>query len=58
MVTFIILTIVLLVALVIAAVALLMGAAGFLVTFGDIIVCAALIALLIRFLIKKRNGSK
>lgn len=58
MVTFIILTIVLLVALVIAAVALLMGAAGFLVTFGDIIVCVALIALLARFLIKKRKGSK
>lgn len=58
MVTFIILTIVLLVALVIAAVALLMGAAGFFVTFGDIIVCVALIALLVRFLIKKRKGSK
>lgn len=58
MVTFTILTIILIVALAIAAVALLIGAAGFFVTFGDVIVCVALITLLVRFLIKKRKGSK
>lgn len=55
MILFAILTIILLILAVVAIVAISIGGAAFIVIFGDLIVCIAIIVLIIRFLIKRRN---
>lgn len=55
MILFIVLAIIALIVGAIAVVTLVVGGAAFVVVFGDLIVCAIFIALIVRWLIKKRK---
>ena len=55
MILFSILILTLLILTVITVVAISLGGAAFIVVFGDVIVCIALIALLIKFLMKRKK---
>ena len=54
MILFTILLLTLLILTVITVVAVSLGGAAFIIVFGDVIVCIVLIALLIKFLAKRR----
>lgn len=55
MVLFTILALILLILVVITIVAVAIGGAGFIIIFGDVIVCIVLIALLIKLLAKRKK---
>ena len=55
MITFIVTLITLLSLAAFAAVLILVGGTGFVIAFGDVIVCGLIIWLIIRFIIKKRK---
>jgi hypothetical protein len=55
MILFCILALILLILAVIVVAAIGIGGAGFIVIFGDVIVCMVFIALLIKFLMKRRK---
>ena len=55
MILFSILALTLLILTVITVVAISIGGAGFIIVFGDVIVCIVLIALLIKILTKRRK---
>ena len=58
MILFSILAIVLLLLVVISVLLLSVGGTAFIVVFGDLIVCALFIGLLIKFLFKRKKGRK
>lgn len=55
MITFLLLTIIAIIVTIIAAIALITGGVAFIVVFGDLIVCVAIIILLMRWLFKKND---
>ena len=55
MITFIVTLITLLVLAAFAVVLILVGGTGFVIAFGDVIVCGLIIWLIIRFIIKRRK---
>lgn len=55
MILFTILTIVAAIVAVIALLSVIAGGAAFIVVFGDLIVCVAIIVLLIRLIFKRKN---
>ena len=55
MILFIVLAIIALIIGAIAVVTLVVGGTAFVMVFGDLIVCVAIIALIIRWLIKKKK---
>lgn len=55
MILFSILLLILLLLIVITVVAITVGGAGFIIIFGDVIVCIAFIVLILKFLWKRRK---
>ena len=58
MILFTILTLILLILTVITLAAIAIGGAGFIIIFGDVIVCIVFITMLIRFLAKRKKKRK
>lgn len=55
MATFVILSIILLIVLIIAAISLGVGGIAFIIIFGDVIVCVGIIACIIKHMIKRHK---
>lgn len=55
MATFVILSIILLIVLIIAAISLGVGGIAFIIIFGDVIVCIGIIVLIIKHMIKRHK---
>ena len=55
MITFTVLALIALAVTVISIILLVVGGTGFIVIFGDLIICVVLIVMLIRFIFKRKN---
>ena len=55
MITFTVLALIALAVTVISIILLVVGGTGFIVVFGDLIICVVLIVMLIRFIFKRKN---